>query len=39
MFGQALWNPTWESNMSDSEDLTRVKAESPDMFGLGAEHV
>jgi hypothetical protein len=33
MSGQALWNPAWELDMSGSRDLTRDKAERPDMSG------
>jgi hypothetical protein len=33
MSGQALWNPAWEPDMSGSRDLTRDKAERPDMSG------
>jgi hypothetical protein len=33
MSSQALWNPAWEPDMSGSGDLTRDKAERPDMSG------
>jgi hypothetical protein len=39
MSGQALWNPAWEPDKSGSGDLNRVKAERPNMSGLGAGHV
>jgi hypothetical protein len=31
MSSQALWNPAWEPDMSDFRDLTRDKAERPNM--------
>jgi hypothetical protein len=39
MSGQALKNPVWEPDKSNSRDLTWVMAERPDMSGLGAGHV
>jgi hypothetical protein len=39
MSGKSLWKPALEPDMSDFWDLTRVKVERPDMFGLGVEHV
>jgi hypothetical protein len=39
MSSNHLWNPAWGSDISGHLDLTRDKAEKPDMFGLGAGHV
>jgi hypothetical protein len=33
-----LWKPVWEPNKFSSEDLTRDKAETPDMSELGVGH-
>jgi hypothetical protein len=39
MSGLALWNMAWELDKSGSGDLTRDKADMPDMSGLGIGHV
>jgi hypothetical protein len=36
MSGLGLWNP---AKKPDKARVTRDKAEMPDIFGLGAEHV
>jgi hypothetical protein len=39
MSGNHLWNPTMELDKSGPGDLTRDRAERPDMSGLGAGHI
>jgi hypothetical protein len=39
MSGNHLWNPTLESDKSDSRDLTRDRAERSDMCRLEAGHI
>jgi hypothetical protein len=39
MSSNHLWNPTLESDKFDSGDLTRDRAERPDMCRLGAGHI
>jgi hypothetical protein len=37
MSGNRHWNPAWGLDMSGPRDLTRDKAERPDMSGLGSD--
>jgi hypothetical protein len=39
IFKKSLWKPAFEPNMFGSGDLTRVKAERPDISGLEAGHI